>query len=380
MKNQESKMSPQILNYEALVHALHLRDLTDPQQGAHAMQQIIGAIHTALAERWKCRRHLHRACPIVAIEDNYDQLDYPAGGAARDARYTRYVTDRMLLRTQTSAMIPGLLRELVLDPPDDLLLICPGLVYRRDVVDRLHTGEPHQLDLWRVKRGRLTGADLRGMIAAVVDAALPEHRYRIVDTNHPYTTNGMQIDVEDNGEWIEIGECGLAAPAVLARAGLDIAQITGLAMGLGLDRILMLRKGIEDIRLLRSNDPRIAKQMLDLAPYLPVSNQPPIRRDLSIAIAQELTAEELGDRIREAMRDHLEDIESVEILDEASYENLPPAAHARMGMRPGQKNVLLRLVIRACTRTLTSAEANVIRDGVYRALHQGECMELAAPS
>lgn len=373
-------MSPHVLSYEALVHALHLRDLTDPQRGTHAMQQIIGAIHTALAERWQCRRHLHRACPIVAIEDNYDQLDYPAGGAARDARYTRYVTDRMLLRTQTSAMIPGLLRGLALDPPDDLLLICPGLVYRRDVVDRLHTGEPHQLDLWRVKRGRLTDADLSGMIATAVDAALPEHRYRVVDANHPYTTNGLQIDVEDNGEWIEIGECGQAAPAVLARAGLDSAQITGLAMGLGLDRILMLRKGIEDIRLLRSDDPRIAKQMLDLAPYLPVSNQPPIRRDLSIAIAQELTAEELGDRIREAMHDHLEHIESVQILDEASYENLPPAAHARMGMRPGQKNVLLRLVIRACTRTLTSAEANVIRDGVYRALHQGECMELAAPS
>ncbi|MGH7496993.1 MAG: hypothetical protein ACREOO_31980 [bacterium] len=373
-------MSLRVLSHEALVHALHLRDLTDPQQGAHAMQQIVCAIHTPLAARWQCRRHLHRACPIVSIEENYDQLGYPAGGAARDARYTRYVTGRMLLRTQTSAMIPGLLRAAALDPPEEVLLICPGLVYRRDVVDRLHTGEPHQLDLWRLQRGQLASADLREMIATVVEAALPGYRCRASAASHPYTTNGLQIDVEHNGEWIEIGECGLAAPAVLAGAGLDIGQITGLAMGLGLDRILMIRKGIEDIRLLRSEDPRIARQMLDLSPYLPVSNQPPIRRDLSIAIAKGLTAEELGDRIREARRDHLEHIESVDILEEATYENLPPSAHARMGMHAGQKNVLLRLVIRDHTRTLTSAEANMIRDAVYRALHQGECMELAAPA
>ncbi len=373
-------MNRPVLSYEALAHALHLRDLSDPRQGAHAMQHLLHEIHTALAARWHCARLLHRACPIVSVEDNYDCLGYAAEGVVREARYTRYVTDRMLLRTQTSAMIPGLLRALALDPPEDLLLVCPGLVYRRDVVDRWHTGEPHQLDLWRVKRGRLTSDDLREMTATVVAAALPGCCHRVIGAAHTYTTHGLQIEIADNGEWIEIGECGLAAPAMLARAGLDTGQITGLAMGLGLDRMLMLRKGVDDIRLLRSEEPRIARQMQDLTPYVPVSNQPPVRRDLSIAIAQDLTAEELGDRIREAMHEHLAQIEGVDILEEADYEDLPPAAHARMGMRPGQKNVLLRLVIRDHTRTLTNAEANVIRDAVYRALHQGECMELAAPS
>jgi phenylalanyl-tRNA synthetase alpha chain len=154
----------------------------------------------------------------------------------------------------------------------------------------------------------------------------------------------------------------------------------GLAMGLGLDRLLMLRKGIPDIRLLRAQDPRIAVQMLDLDPFVPVSRQPPIRRDLSVAVAHDMTAETLGDRIREAMHTHLGQLESVDILNEVPYEALPPAAHARMGMRAGQKNVLLRLIIRDPARTLTNVEANAIRDRVYQAVHEGEQIEWATSS
>jgi phenylalanyl-tRNA synthetase alpha chain len=103
------------------------------------------------------------------------------------------------------------------------------------------------------------------------------------------------------GNWVEVWECGLAHPAVLARAGL--AGRTGLALGLGLDRLLMLRKGIPDVRLLRSADPRIASQMADLAPYRPVSAMPPVRRDLSVAVDGEADdeANALRDRIYAAV-------------------------------------------------------------------------------
>lgn len=373
-------MNPTVLSPEALERALHLRDLTDPLQGLHAIQQVTGAIHDALARQWSCRRLVHRSSPVVSVEDNYDRLGYPEGGASRDARYTRYVTPRMVLRTQTSAMIPGLLRSLALDPPDDVLLICPGLVYRRDAIDRLHTGEPHQVDLWRVTRGRLTPDDLGDMIRISVGAALPGYRYRTVPTAHSYTTGGLQVDVEVDGEWVEIGECGMAAPKVLESSGLEVTRTTGLAMGLGLDRLLMIRKGIEDIRLLRSDDPRIASQMLDLERYRSVSNQPPIRRDLSIAVDRELTVEELGDRIREAIGERLEALESAEMLSETPYEKLPLAAHRRMGMGPGQKNVLLRLLIRHPARTLTRDEANEIRDLVYLAVHRGKRKEMCGQS
>ena len=250
------------------------------------------------------------------------------------------------------------------------------MVYRRDAIDRLHTGEPHQLDLWRVTRGRLTPEDLDVMIRTVVETALPGHRHRTVPAEHPYTIGGRQIDVEVDGAWIEIGECGMASPQVLADSGLDVPAMTGLAMGLGLDRILMIRKGIEDIRLLRSEDLRIARQMLDLEPYESVSNQPSIRRDLSIAVDRELTVEELGDRIRESLHERLDELESVEVLGETAYGELPPTAHRRMGMSADQKNVLLRLEIRHPTRTLRREEANDLRDQVYRAVHRGRRLEV----
>ncbi len=382
-------MQHSVLTPDALARALHLRDLTDPLQGAHAMQHIVDLLHESLARRWRCRRRLHRVSPLVTVDDNYDRLGYPPDGAARDARYTRYVTRRTLLRTQTSAVVPGLLRSLALDPPGDVLLVCPGLVYRRDAIDRLHTGEPHQVDLWRVKRGRLDPGDLRDMIRTVVAAALPGHRHRVAAADHPYTIGGLQVDVEAGGTsaghtsagrtWVEIGECGMAAPAILEAAGHDPAQTTGLAMGLGLDRILMVRKGVGDIRLLRAEDPRIARQMLDLDPYVPVSDQPPIRRDLSIAAPQDASAEEIGGRIRAALGDRLDQLESADVLAQTPYEDLPAAAHERMGLGPGQKNVLLRLVIRHPVRTLTRGEANELRDLVYRAVHQGSRMEWAAP-
>ncbi len=367
-------MTNVVITSSALERALELRDLSDPLQGPHAMQAIVQSIHEELANRWRIPRLLYRGSPLVPVEDNYDRLAYPADGAVRDSRYSRYVTQGKMLRAHTSAMIPGLLRSLALDPPDDILLICPGLVYRRDTIDKLHTGEPHHLDLWRITRKTLSADDLNEMVLAVVSSVLPGYKYRTIPSRHPYTTNGIQIDVAVANQWIEIGECGLASLDVIRMAGLD-AQ--GLAMGLGLDRILMIRKSIDDIRLLRSTDERVQRQMLDLNPYVPVSNQPAIRRDLSIAVDASLTAEELGDKIREAAPEHSSRLESIEIISESAYAELPPEAHQRMGMRAEQKNILLRLVIRDPVITLSSNEANAIRDSVYIALHQGGNMELA---
>jgi len=310
----------------------------------------------------------------VSVADNYDRLHYPPGGAARDARYTRYLCETALLRTQMSAVIPPSLRELAAEaePPTDVLLVCPGLVYRRDCIDRLHTGEPHQLDLWRVRRGTPLGpADLGEMIAQVVEALLPGRSHRVSVAHHPYTTDGLQIDVYNGGEWVEVGECGLALPALLKESGLDPATTSGLAMGLGLDRILMLRKELPDIRLLRAEDPRIAEQMLDLTPWRPVSLMPPVRRDLSLALDEPPLPEELGHAVRLALADDAALVECVELRDVTPAEDLPAAACERLGIAPGQVNVLVRVVFRALDRTLTDDACNQLRDRVYRSLHRG---------
>jgi phenylalanyl-tRNA synthetase alpha chain len=374
---------PALLSEAALARALSVRDLTDPSGGPHAMQLLVDAVIGALRRAWRCTVHIHRAHPVVSAADNYDRLHYPPDGAARDARYTRWVTPDTLLRTQTSALVPPALRALATAPgPSDVLVACPGLVYRRDCVDRLHCAEPHQIDLWRLRRGPSLGVgDLEDMIAVVASALLPGRARRTLPAVHPYTEHGLQIDVDGGGgneaSWVEIGECGLALPALLAQSGLGPAW-SGLAMGIGLDRVLMLRKGIADIRLLREEDPRVARQMLDLEPYRPVSTQPAVARDLSIATARDTTAEELGDAVRAALGDRADEIEAVEVISETPHAALPAVAVARLGMGADQKNVLLRVVIRHPVRALTHAEANELRDAVYAALHRGTVHQWAA--
>jgi phenylalanyl-tRNA synthetase alpha chain len=220
------------------------------------------------------------------------------------------------------------------------------------------------------------------MAARVVGAALPGRSHRLTPAVHPYTIRGRQIDVvdrRDDGieEWIEVGECGLALPSLLDESGLDSGVWSGLAMGLGLDRLLMLAKGIDDIRVLSARDGRIARQMLDLESWQPVSNQPPVRRDLSVALAADRTAEEVGDRVRAAMGDDVDALESVEIVAETARSALPAAAIERIGIAPGQKNALIRLVIRHPSRALTSEEANALRDRVYAAVHEGTAWQWA---
>ncbi len=167
---------------------------------------------------------------------------------------------------------------------------------------------------------------------------------------------------------MEVWECGLAHPGVLAAAGLPGRG--GLALGMGLDRLLMLAKRIPDIRLLRSGDPRIARQMLDLATYQPLSPMPTITRDLSVAVSAD-DEETLGDRVRDALGADASVVEEVRVLSATAYPQLPASAIERLGARPGQMNLLVRVVLRDLDKTLTSQAANALRDRIYRALHQG---------
>ncbi|MFS8101135.1 hypothetical protein LFM09_28830 [Lentzea alba] len=333
---------------EELVHALNVRDLTDPAQGPHAMQLLIADLKTALDNPQEVRHH-----PLVPVEHNYEHLGYPADAITRDARYTRYVSETCMLRSHTTAMIPPALKHAT----PDVTLLCPGLVYRRDTVDRLHTGTPHQLDLWRISEHP---EDLNDLIGRVTNTLLPGMTYRTIDAQHPYTTHGKQIDVWHDGQWVEIGECGLAARHVLKH------HPHGLAMGLGLDRILMLRKGIPDIRLLRNDDPRIKRQMQDLNPYRAISRHPAAIRDISIMANRHEDAETLGDQIRALVPEDV--IEEITILSETPAEHLPEHVQQRLEAKPGQKNVLIRVTMRAPERTLTDRETNEIRDRLLQGL------------
>lgn len=375
--------------------ALAVPDLSDPSyrpdypdaagDSPHAMSllldELVLAVTRVTTQQPPLPHRVVRTSALVATTDNYDTLGFSGDAITRDRRYSHYVSPTVMLRSHTSAGIPALLRELSdyerLSNPHDELLVLPGVVHRRDAIDRTHVGTPHQLDLWRVSTPeRRTVADLLDLVDRLVSATLPGARWREVPADHPYTVEGRQIDVLVGGEWLELAECGLIDPGLLERCGLNPARWSGLALGMGLDRALMLRKGIDDIRVLRTADARIQSQMRDLSPWRPVSAMPPISRDLSIVIGADEDEETLGDQVRLALGARADDLESMSVLARTPASELPDSARVRLGIVDGQVNALVRVVLRPLERTLTDAEANALRDRVYLAVHRGPHAEL----
>ena len=365
------------LTPDQLHRALSLRDLTDPDQGRHAVQALLHSVVDRLQTEWGSTLRHVRSSPIVPVRENYDRLGYGPGDVTRARRYTRYVSPTVMLRSHMSAELPRALEDYAELSEVDELLVAPGLVYRRDAVDRHHVGEPHQVDLWRIRSAPSTcDEDMLMMICRLVEVVLPGAQWRTTSVTHPYTVGGRQVDVLHDGEWLELAECGRIHPEVLLGSGLDPERWSGLALGMGLERALMLRKGVPDIRYLRAEDPRIATQMLTLDPWQQVSSLPAARRDISVVVDTEEDEETLGDRIRVALRDDTDVIESLEVLSRTAHQRLPEAARSRLGTMDGQVNLLLRIMLRPIDRTLTSDEANTIRNEIYRAVHEGPMMEL----
>jgi phenylalanyl-tRNA synthetase alpha chain len=368
--------SPSYLSTEQLHRDLAVRDLSDPVGGFHAIQLLVDRAVERLSSTWACEVRWCRGPRIVPIEDNYDHLLFATDSITREARYTRYLDGQRMLRSHSTAMVPPALRRLGSTPADDVLLVCPGVVFRRDLIDWQHTGTPHQLDLWRITRRPLGEPDMDEMVSLLLGALAAGRPHRQEPRVHPYTLKGRQVDVSADDRFVEVWECGIAHPAVLRRAGLD--GCGGLALGMGLDRLLMLAKAVPDIRLLRSTDPRIAGQMSDLTAYQPVSVMPPISRDLSIAVSADEDMETLSDRVRDALGSDASCVEEVQILSTTACRDLPASARARLGAERDQKNLLVRVVLRDLDKTLTDDHANALRDRIYGALHQGAQFQWAA--
>ncbi len=353
------------LDEASLERALGVRDLTDPASGPHAVQRLVGDVARALGGPL---REL-RGPRVVSVMDNYYDLGVPTEGVTLDARW---VTSETILRTHMSALVPPALRMLAADSTwHDVLLLAPGLIYRRERIGRYHASEPHQLDVWRLKRGPFEPDSLRAMIETIMATVLPGHTWRVSESMAPYAFDVLQIDVEVDGSWVEVGECGHAHPErLLGRAGLP-PDVTGLGMGLGLDRLLMLRKGMTDIRLLRVASPDIQAQMQNLAPFVPAPTMPALATELSTVTDEMVSTEELGDRVRTALGERVASIEELSAISETTWSQLDEESRARLGVREGRKHVLLKLVIRDLERTLSADELGNLRREVAAVLDEG---------
>lgn len=198
----------------------------------------------------------------------FDMLNTDEGHPARDPQDTFYITDKIMLRTQTSSVQIRTMLET--KPP--IAIISPGRVYRSDAVDATHSPIFHQCEGLVVDKG-ITFGDLKGTLEMFAKRLYGNDvKVRFRPHHFPYTEPSAEIDLQCfkcggkgcslcKGEgWIEMLGSGIVHPQVLINCGIDPEEYSGFAFGIGLERIAMMRYEIDDMRLLYENDLRFLKQ------------------------------------------------------------------------------------------------------------------------
>ena len=199
---------------------------------------------------------------------NFQALNIPENHPARDTQDTFYITDKILLRSQTS---PVQVRTMEKQKPP-IRIISPGRVYRSDEVDATHSPLFHQLEGLVVDKG-ITMGDLKGMLETFAKTMFGEStRIRFRPHHFPFTEPSAEVDVScfvcggkgcrlcKNEGWIEILGAGMVHPNVLRGCDIDPEVYSGFAFGMGIERIVMTKYNIDDMRLLYENDMRFLGQ------------------------------------------------------------------------------------------------------------------------
>ena len=205
---------------------------------------------------------------VETVFNNFDALNASPDHPARDMTDTFYITEDVLLRTQTS---PVQVRTLLKQKPP-IKVISPGRCFRCDTPDATHSPMFHQIEGLVVDEG-ITMADLKGTLDTFAKQLFgPETKTKFRPHHFPFTEPSAEVDVScfkcggkgcrvcKGSGWIEILGCGMVHPNVLKVGGLDTEKYTGFAFGLGVERVAMLKYGVDDIRLFYENDMRFIEQ------------------------------------------------------------------------------------------------------------------------
>ena len=200
---------------------------------------------------------------------NFEALNLPPDHPARDMQDSFYITDKVLLRTHTSPTQPRVMERMA--PQIPVKVIAPGKVYRRDD-DATHSPMFHQVEGFLIDK-TVTFADLKGILLTFVRQMFgPEQQIRLRPSFFPFTEPSAEVDIAcvmcggagcrvcSNTGWLEVLGCGMIHPRVLEMSGYNPEEVTGFAFGMGVERITMLKYGIDDMRLLFENDMRFLAQ------------------------------------------------------------------------------------------------------------------------
>lgn len=276
----EAVLAETLARLESAEVAARLGPAIDPTLPSNEAEP--GSLHLLTQVRREVVEVFHRIGFTVAegpeLETewfNFDALNTPQDHASRDAQDTLYLPadfaasnvkahgkERYLLRSHTSTVqIRTMLQR---KPP--LAIIAPGRCFRRDTADATHSANFHQVEGLYIDQ-RVTVKDLKAVLDYLVRELLGRNfKTRLRPSFFPFTEPSFEVDVisPDFGKlsnrWLEIGGCGLVNPAVLAACEISPQKWSGYAFGFGLERIAMLRTGLDDIRLLYQNDLRLLRQ------------------------------------------------------------------------------------------------------------------------
>lgn len=193
---------------------------------------------------------------VETEQNNFDGLNTPEWHPARDAHDTFYTEAGRVLRTHTTAFQMHALQAI--KPP--LRAMTSGRCYRCDTIDASHFPIFHQLDAIAIDR-TISFADLKFTLYELARGLFGDDvQLRFRPSFFPFTTPSAEVDVFFQGRWLEILGSGMMHPNVLRNGGLDPAQWQGFAFGLGVDRMAMIRHGIDDIRYLYENEELFLRQ------------------------------------------------------------------------------------------------------------------------
>jgi phenylalanyl-tRNA synthetase alpha chain len=303
---------------------------------------------------------------IVSTQDDFDLLNTPVDHPSRRETDTYYLNDAHILRTQMTVMWPYYFRnkEVLerLKKDGEVGSLSPGIVFRKDEIDKKHFPAFHQTDFLYVCRKDkriITLKDLQDVQADAVKAIFGDIEFRFLVDTFPFTDPSTQVEINWEGNWIEITGAGLVHPNCLKNFGLDPEIYNGWAGTFGLDRVAMIKMGIPDIRILWSNDQRITSQFKDInSKYKEVSKYPEISRDISFVIDKSINL----NNYYEIVRDYAENlIEQVKLIDE--YEDVEKFGQDR-------KSYTFRIIYRSPERTLTNEEINKIQEKIREKTQQ----------
>ncbi len=255
------------------LHALNARlaaeslDVTLPGRGIG-----VGGLHPVTRTLERLENLFHSIGYDVAegpeIENdfyNFTALNIPADHPARAMHDTFYIDEQHVLRTHTSPiqiryMQAHMEKYKHLETMPDIRIIAPGRVYRVDS-DATHSPMFHQVEgLWVGER--VSFADLKGVIADFLQNYFEteDMQVRFRPSFFPFTEPSAEMDMSWNGGWLEIGGCGMVHPNVLKHVGIASEKYIGFAFGMGVERLAMLRYGVNDLRLFFENDLQFLKQ------------------------------------------------------------------------------------------------------------------------